>query len=317
MDKLLERKQLRRVFGSRASDARDHERPDFLLEIEGNPRLGIEVTSIYANNADAKLKLIPGYTASLIDKTQRVHRADIGKIRVEDATLLNPDGSVVDKITGIFQEMPSKKDAYEILFEKIEEKEANVQVYLQSCDEVDLIVEDGSNLFRHETHEDFYKIFHALVPKKQLISSGFREIHLITTTIGSASVYVPLIANAFFADCLAYGHLLKPSIDAERPSHEIFQLLAACLWHDGYTRVRMTGGTDGVGFFCGAWEIFYAEDGMKLRDWNFPNLPYDGESLAEVIANTASGLLEEARSLSENRKDLFAAMDVRLPTHGA
>src|SRR5450759_553280 len=122
MDKHREQIQLRKVFGLRSSEAQYHERPDFLLKVNGCPTLGIEVTTVYASNADAKLKLIPGYSASLINKTQSVHKADIGHLRVEDATLLNPDGSVVDEISGIFQEMPSKKSAYELLFSKIDEK---------------------------------------------------------------------------------------------------------------------------------------------------------------------------------------------------
>ena len=318
MDKQRERTQLSRVFGQQSSNAHDHERPDFLLKKDGCLTLGIEVTTVFANNADAKLKLIPGYTESLISKSQRVHRADAAHLQVEDATLLNPDGSVVDKITGIFQEMPSKKSAYELLFSKIEDKHKKIDEYMTSCDEVDLIVEDGSNLFRHKTHEEFYKLFHTLAPRSNLIKSRFREIHLITNTIGLQSVYIPLIANVFFADCFAYEHLLRPSIEADRPSREIFQILAACLWHDGYEgKVKMTGGPEGVGIFCGAWEIFYAADGKKLRDWNLPVLPYEGESLASVVASTAPELIEEARTMSYSRAGWFAAMDVRLPTHEA
>ena len=201
MNKQRERTQLHRVFGQRSRDAQDHVRPDFLLKVDGCPTLGIEVTAVYASNADAKLKMIPGYTESLIGKSQRVHRADAAYLQVEDATLLNPDGSVVDKITGIFQEMPSKKTAYELMFAKIDEKHEKIDEYILSCDEVDLIVEDGSNLFRHQTHEEFYKLFHTLAPRSNLIKSRFREIHLITSTIGLQRVYIPLVANVFFADC--------------------------------------------------------------------------------------------------------------------
>lgn len=318
MDKQRERAQLLKVFGLRANDAQDHERPDFLLKMDGGATLGVEATTVYASNADAKLKLIPGYTESLISKSRRVHRADTAHLRVEDATILKPDGTVVDKVVGIFQEMPSKKTAYELLFAKIDEKHQKIDEYLTSCDEVDLIVEDGSNLFRHQSHEEFYKLFHALAPRSNLIKSRFREIHLITNTIGLQTVYIPLIANVFFADCFAYEHLLQPSIQADRPSREIFQVLAACLWHDGYEgRVNMTGGTEGVGIFCGAWELFYAEDGKKLRDWNWPFQRYEGEPLASVVAVTAPELLEEARILSQTREGWIAAMDVRLPTHEA
>lgn len=316
MDKQRERAQLTKVFGPCSSDAQDHERPDFLLKTDGGATLGIETTSVYASNADAKLKLIPGYTESLISRSRRVHRADTAHLRVEDATILNPSGSVVDEVVGIFQEMPSKKAAYELLFAKIDEKHQKIDEYLASCDEIDLIVEDGSNLFRHQTHEEFYKPFYALAPRSSLIKSRFREIHLITNTIGLQTVYIPLIANVFFADCFAYERLLQPSIEVDRPSREIFQLLAACLWHDGYEgRVKMAGGAEGVGLFCGAWELFYAEDGIKLRDWNWPIHRYEGKSLTSIISETPAELLDRAQELSKSRQGWFSSMDVRLPTH--
>jgi len=318
MDKQRERTQLRRVFGQRASAALDHERPDFLLKIGGLTTLGIEVTTVYASNADAKLKLIPGYSESLINKSRRVHQADTSDLRVEDATLLNPDGSVIDRITGIFQEMPSNKTAYELLFSKIDEKQEKIDEYMSVCDEIDLIIEDGSNLFRHQSHEEFYRLFHNLAPRSKLIRSRFREIHLVTSTVGPQGVFVPLVANIFFADCLAYEHLLKSHMESDRASREIFQVLAACLWHDGYeSKVKMTASAGGVGIFCGAWELFYAEDGKKLRDWNLPIQPYVGESLASVVSGIPPELIEEARAISQARASWFAAMDVRLPTHEA
>lgn len=315
MDKQDERVQFYRVFGPHAKEAEDNERPDFLFADRSGSRLGVEVTSVYANNADAKLNHLPGYSAALIDRTRKVHRADVGHLRVEDATLLNPDGSVVDKVTGIFQEMPSQIQRYELLAATVDEKERKVTEYLQNCSEVDLIVLDGSNLFRHATHEEFYRLFHALATKARLVASPFREIHLITTTSDQKMVYIPLIANTFFADCFAFEHLIKPEIDAGRPSRDVFQLLAACLSCLGYSRVRVTSGAQGVGFFCGAWELLYAEDGKKLRDWVYPCEAYAGETLEATIADAKPEVLDLARELASQRGNWFSTMDVRLPVH--
>jgi hypothetical protein len=112
MNKTDELKQLGRVFGEHASKVIEHERPDFLLNTQDNSILGIEVTSIYASNADAKLKLLSGYSTALLDKTQQLHRADKGQIKVDEFSLLNEDGTVATKMTGILQEMPSKIASY-------------------------------------------------------------------------------------------------------------------------------------------------------------------------------------------------------------
>lgn len=317
MEKADERRQLRRIFGALSDSFRDFERPDFLYDLSSSRVLGVEVTSFYASNADAKLKQIPGYASSLIDRSRRPHRGDVRDLQVDEVTLLNPDGSVVDRLTAVIQEMPSAAERVDLLFTRIADKESKIDEYLRSSDQVDVVLLDASNLFHHETHEQFYRLFNPLAPKERIVSSRFREINLLTTTSKQTYVYIPLVANTFFADCFAYEHLLKSEIDAGRSSREIFQLLAACLLHEGYSRVKVSAGKGGVGFFCGAWEIFYAEDGKKLRDWNLLGDPHPGESLEEAIADASTEVLELAGSLAPKRRSLFSAVDVRLPAHEA
>ena len=195
------------------------------------------------------------------------------------------------------------------------EKESKVTEYLQNCSEVDLIVFDGSYLLQHPTHEEFYRHFHTLSDKAQLVASPFREIHLITTTSDQRRVYIPLIANTFLADCFAFEHLLTPEIDAGRPSGEVFQILAACLSCLGYSRIRVTKGAEGVGFICGAWELLYTENGKVIRDCVFPYEAYAGETLEHTISDAKPEVLDLARELASQRINFFSAMDVRLHVH--
>lgn len=318
MDKDAERAELRRVFGSAADTAVTHERPDFLLPRASAGLLGVEVTSLYASNPDAKLKLLPGYAMSLIDRTAKVHRADRSHIRVEDVTITHKDGSVVDTVTGLIQELPSPTQSYGLLSAAIAEKEAKIFDYRQACPEVDLIIKDGSNLFRHDTYEDYYRRFHALAPKAQLLSTAFREIHLITITEGQRSVFIPLVANLLFADCYGYMHLIRRQ--RPRKYHDgrtLFQLLGACLRLEGYGRLRVTSGRDFVGISCGAWEIHYSDAGIALRDWGLQQAAYGGESLDSALSDAPSAVWEAAKELRTARSECFAAMDVRLPTREA
>lgn len=317
MRKTEERLQLQRVFGSDAATAQDFERPDFLLKTPANTLLGIEVTDLYSSESDAKLKRLPGYTDSLLSKSRSVHQADIGTLQVDELTILNADGSVADKVTGIVQKFRSAAETMDLLLQRIAEKESKFSEYRQNCNEADLVITDQSHLFHHESGEWFYKLFQPLFPRKRLIASPFREIHLATTTTFQSGIRIPLIANVFIADCLAYEHLLLPEVDAGRPSNEIFQLLAACLWHDGYARVKISSDDASTGFHCGAWELFYGEDVKAFRDWVIPRTSYPGKSLQEVLDGTSPEVLDIAKKLTEEREKWFSSMDMRFPTYEA
>ncbi|MFO6419117.1 hypothetical protein ACLBKS_02815 [Hylemonella sp. W303a] len=317
MQKAEERLQLQRVFGSDATSAQDFERPDFLLKTPDNSLLGIEVTNLYSSESDAKLKRLPGYSDSLLSRSRPVHQADMRTLRVDELTILNADGSIVDKVTGIVQKFRSPAETMNLLLQRIAEKESKFPEYQQSCNEADLIITDQSHLFHHESGERFYKIFQPLFPRKRLIASPFREIHLVTTTTFQKGIRIPLIANVFIADCLAYEHLLLPELDEGRPSNEILQLLAACLWQDGYTRVRVSSEGASTGFHCGAWELFYGEDVKAFRDWVIPHISYPGKKLKEVVNGISVELLDRAKKLTEEREKWFSSMDMRLATYEA
>lgn len=310
MTKNSERLQMRRVFGEKADSARDHERPDFLLDT-GDGVLGIEVTSLYSSNSDAKLKKLEGYSDDLLDGRTRVHRRDDGRLEVAQLTMLNPDDTVVDTVTGIVQKHPSPVEQVRLLFERIAEKEAKVGEYQRSCLKTDLIVSDESHLFRHESHEEFYKRYQLLVPRRRLLSSVFREIYLVTQ-VNVQHVYVPLIGNALASDCYGYLHALHAA-ETDYSPDEALQLLTAALFNDGHTRVAVIRGQEGVGFQSGAWEVFLGDGGIALRNWMVPHRAYGGARIAAVVAEISADLLREARSLTTSKRRSLSMVDMRLP----
>lgn len=317
MDKIEERRHLQQVFGAAADVAQDFEAPDFVLTAKGGTTLGVEVTAFYANNADAKLRKLADYASRLIDRQQKVHRADKELLKVEEAVIHDKDGNFKARVTGIFQEMPSVKDSVELLFAKIEEKEIKVSEYREHCDAVDLIIHDASRLFTHGSEEEFYRPFYAVAPRQVLAKTPFREIHLLTTTKDNKPIYIPLVANSFIADCFAYEHLLKPDIEAKKPATEIFQLLSACLHGQGHHQIRVLVEGDGVGYFCGAWEMYYSTEGKKIRDWMLHHDTYEGVPIAETISDLSPELQARAEALLALRTSCFSAVDVRLPAHDA
>jgi hypothetical protein len=311
MEKDAERKNLVKVFGDWADHARDHERPDFLLATPSGETLGVEVTSIYSSNSDAKLKRLDGYSEALLTRTRGVHRADQRELRVDDITLLHPDGGVVDTVAAIIQKMPSPVECMRLLFARIAEKEAKIPDYLQSCARIDLIIADESSLFRHRTHEDFYRRNQLLVPRRRLLSSPFREIYLVTGTFDLKEVWIPLIGNAFASDCYAYLSLL--SDEASRSEDEIHNKLTAALLNDGHARVKVSRSEAGISYFTGAWEVFIDDEGFAIRDWTVPHSAYLGQSIQEFVAGTLPDVIQAARALTTQKRRSLAMLDMRVP----
>ena len=103
MDKEKELEAFHSVFGRTHSyDVVAHEKPDFLVKENNKIQLGVEVTEIYSNNTDAKLKNIDGYTSGLIDGTMQVHKRDRKDIKVEEAVLQDKEGSEKREVYGYF-----------------------------------------------------------------------------------------------------------------------------------------------------------------------------------------------------------------------
>lgn len=311
MEKDAERANLVKVFGDWAEHARDHERPDFLLATPSGETVGVEVTSIYSSNSDAKVKRLDGYSEALLTRTRGVHRADQRDLQVDDITLLHPDGSVVDTVAAIIQKMPSAVECMRLLFARIADKQAKIADYLQACARIDLIIADESSLFRHRAHEDFYRRNQLLVPRRRLLSSPFREIYLVTGTLDLQEVWVPLIGNALASDCYAYLSLVGD--EASRSEDEIHNKLTAALLIDGHARVKVSRSAAGISYFTGAWEVLIEDERFAIRDWTVPHTAYVGQSIQEVVASMPPDAIQAARALTTQKRRSLAMLDMRMP----
>jgi hypothetical protein len=314
MDKSHEREQLRKVFGAAAAaSAIEFESPDFLLKTAGGATLGIEVTEVFASDAGAKLAKHESYASDLLDGLS-MHRSDRGEFNVDEVSIEGAGGKFVTRTTAIIQQMPSMRERVDLLLLKILQKEAKVGEYGKHCNSVDLIIADGSHLFFHKAEAEFHRSFFPLLQKPSLIATPFREIYLVVVGGQGEQVYFPLLANTFVADCIAYEYLIEQADPEGRiPFAELFELVTACLYLEGYGRVIVAKGRNG--FSCGAWEWHYGEDSRNIRDWMLAQEPYVGEYLAEAIDSIAPERLERARSLVALRASFYSAMAVRLPAH--
>lgn len=317
MDKTHELLQLQKVFGLIAAEkATNTERPDFIIETASTMKLGVEVTSIYKNNTDAKLRHVTGYQSSLLEGSGTIHLNDKGKFDLDDIEIIDKDGNHVLKVKAIIQQVPMIEELIDNLFTVIRGKEVKVKNYLKKCECVDLIIKDESNLFLHESHGQLYESFHKFIPKKELLNSNFREIYLVTITKDNQEVFFPLRASFFASDCFAYVSLIiskRISIGFER----LLELLSACLLLEGYAGVKTSLSDSAVGFFSGAWEMHYSTEGQVLRDWRLVHEVYNGELIETINARNSPNTIKKAKRLVAKRALLYSSLEIRLPVEQA
>ena len=307
MDKKSERLELSKVFGaSVAHEALDYERPDFLIKLPICQTLGVEVTSVFSCNGAAKLSHMHEYSDALLGGTMRMHRADIGQFTVDKVVLQQENGTYVDTVQAIILQQPSPKDAWRLFWAQVQAKEDKIASYLTHCDFVDLIVSDPGRMLLYRDPEEFQQSFLAAVPKQIALTSPFREIHLITSTVDGTEVAIPLRSNLFAGDCLAFEELLKVEA-AEQPWEENFLLLTACLQMEGHRHLKVNVEKEAWGLLAGAWEMHYSEDSHALRDWTLPSDHYPGLPVEEWRDNILS-LQDKVQRLVKQRKELYAAV---------
>lgn len=313
MDKSAERDALLKVFGAPfAALAEDHERPDFIVRGPTSEALGIEVTALYSTQAAAKLDHLPDYTESLLDGTRGVHRADRAAINVDMVRIERADGTKVDDARAIIIEHPTPNQSWELLMKAIRAKQRLAPDYLLNCTRVDLVVSDPGNLFFHAKAEDFQQGLWSFAPKSEILALSFREVYLITKAGEHASVFIPLIATLFMGDCFAYHELLRKQLEDRRSWDEVFKLLVAAMYYEGYGNLLVKLDDSSSAMKIAAWEMHYSETENSLRDWTtIPFETYEGIPAAEFIAN--SSLEAEAMELVERRKGLYSRVHLSLP----
>lgn len=313
MNKAAERQYVFQVFGAAAAEsATASEQPDFLLTVRSQIVLGVEVTELFFNRGDAKLSHLANYSSSLLDGTQRIHRADIGLFEVDEVTLLDENDEAKARAVAIIQKMPSVKDRIELLLGRIAEKEAKAAKYLQNCQIVDLIIVDRSRLFSDISHEELFRALHLLAPSTSLAQSSFREIYVVTKTKDQRVMYFPLIGNVFIADCFAFSSLLIRDARPGPLTRETYLILRLCLWQAGHHRAQVLHSQHGTRFVCGAWEMYYAEDGLHIRDWRLPFEQCSVERLIDLPLDAPIDLVNKARDVVASRAEHFATVGLRM-----
>lgn len=305
MDKPLELKLFRYIYGQPSNwGIIPSESPDFICSRNNEPILGVEVTELYHNESDARLKNINGYVLRLLSNGDYLHKDDKKNIRVERIKYTKKGEEDGREINAIIHEPYSFNEKTALLTKAIKNKEERIDVYLCSCSEVDLIINDASKIFRFDEFENFFFPFSRLIEACVIINSQFREIFLVTNQKGHSPVRIPLKLNLFAQDISIFENLIRNSPIHKKAcdSKQVFKILFYCLYESGYKKISVVTNDGCIGLTIGCHQYLYSKVGKDIRDYStIPKQLPKGQLLGELIKEIGESEKQIAKGILEER----------------
>lgn len=313
MDKPAELELFHYIYGrGKDWDVISFESPDFLCNRDSSTVLGVEVTELWHNESDARLKNLEGYAFDLLDSGKYRHKDDKSNIKV-DVVKYMPKGEEdkAKEINAIIHEMPGFKERVSLLEGAIKSKEDKASAYMRTCPVVDLIIEDASSLFWFEKYENIFHPISGFVNRSSVINSPFREIFVITKTKENKKVYISLKLNLFAEDIAIFEKFV---VDSEHfhDSEEIaraFKVILYCLRSSSYGNLRTHTEDNGFGIIVGCHLYLYTGNGKHIRDYStMPERLVPGDRIKDILCNVGETELKIANEFLEERKKCRAHM---------
>lgn len=315
MDKLNERKIFDMVYTLPVNlTAQDFEKPDFIIKGLEQKIIGVEVTELYHHGVDAKLDKLPDYTLGLLDKSHSIHKKDRDHITVDKIEIVDKNNISKREAIAIIREMPSVKEKIDILMSLIQEKERKFKAYKENSDFVDLVIFDASSLFFHKRFEDFFRPFSVFFDKSTITNSSFREIFLVTIE-HNKPVYIPLRANIFAADYLAFASFISEGADENKSEGDALEIFVSSLFLSGHKHIRISGNDEYFSLHYGAWELKYSDTGIVIRDRVLVVDDFESMNVRDVFESYKDEVISKAKRLLDKCGDVYASMNISLPAH--
>ncbi|AZC16276.1 hypothetical protein [Pseudomonas sp. CMR5c] len=266
MNKDEELKIFRQVFGHLFDDLLDHtESPDFI--IKSNQIHGIEITEVYCDATEARLRHADGYLENLLSGTGKVFRSDKDTITVDTIEIYNEDGGLHSENIAVIRKVISLEEALNKIAYAIKEKSKKSSTYLDSCHTVDLVINDSSGLFHIQDDEIFHQLFVHHLDRSALRGSSFREIFFVCDLWSRQRVYLPIKLNLFISDFLGILEIAESeaSEDWTESTKQIEAVLLALyeLGHTNFSYEHMNGE---LHIDLGGAVIEFTDTGTNIKD---------------------------------------------------
>jgi hypothetical protein len=239
-----------------------NENPDFLTRhFSNSPYFGVEVTEYYANESNARLDRVSGYTEQLLDGAAFKHKDDAKHLNVAKVDIVRSDGSTHAKdIPAIIQEMPQPTACAIGIADRIVAKSKRIAASTAEMSHANLIIDDKTGSLRLLPTKEFHRAYFVTELVNAVTSSMFREIYFVTT-LGGELVYVPLKMLHMLAEAYLFnGLLVQTGFDEKMPTdvHET-ELFAAYLNDITEAPVVVRHDSSGV-------EVIFGDAGLLIEN---------------------------------------------------
>ncbi|MFJ5990543.1 hypothetical protein [Lentzea sp. NPDC092896] len=183
------------------------DKPDFILkQQERSTAFGVEITTLYRSESDARLSFIPDYFTDIIYRGHYRHKDDINELRVTHVTVTDEDGTVThENLPGILRQNPENSVYQKALASIILEKTRKSVSYTDGLDHLELVILDRAA--PQSDANSAYSVTDLLSEgvREALLQSNFHEVFLAMPTSNKTSTYRPLqlilLLESFYMFC--------------------------------------------------------------------------------------------------------------------
>jgi len=184
----------------------EKESPDFWLKYCTELKyFGVEITSLFIDETDARIKRNDKYITELIEHNKFKDKKDISRLNIVDTNVFDKKGNLKIKMKGVLKRGPKILDYRNSLKNRIIDKENKIHNYDVNLKHNSLIIYDESDSLRFADMEYFEgRVLNDEI-KEVIINSSFHEIYLLTI-FKNGERYIPLKGLVFIKSILYFNN---------------------------------------------------------------------------------------------------------------
>ena len=211
---LWERSILELVYDPDEFIVEQSDSPDFHLRRQGARPFGVEITDVFPDESDARMRMVPGYMQSLWDGGRHLHKDDIKRLEVSTLEVTDADGNNKRSIIGIVRENLSPLEHFERVAAAIERKNASYLGYDKTLGHINLILAD--HIAERPKENSEFRTSDLLWPqvREALRTTPFRSVRLIAHVGYSDSVYYELDLLWLWEGFMVYVEAIRETYGA-------------------------------------------------------------------------------------------------------
>ncbi|EOX4810788.1 hypothetical protein ACI0E8_004452, partial [Vibrio alginolyticus] len=294
------------------------EQPDFILKYDassiGKVDVGVEITELYFDGTSARLKNKDNYVYEILEHGNYVHKDDKEKLKVQDVKYFSqakPGEPFDTKI--LMHPNYTLQDYKKSLLQTIRRKSKKFLKYNTNVNQSALVIYDKENIFTKFDRINFVSVFFDNLISKEIKSSPFDEIYLITRFKNDHNQYYVQLKYCLLQNELGVllNYIEKNKLNGKLDSlgAEVIDLYAEVLFKKGYPSIGFSerNGNRVVNVNRYSFSVNVSDRGMSVFD-DFPRLYINEHKYSEVDAKFFT---EKSFSLYlKETKDKFVSFEV-------